>query len=54
MIPGCIILERIWLPRRAPDRWLNPIGGWPNLPEHIPWPRIRFADGTAASLDFLA
>jgi hypothetical protein len=49
-----IVLDRIWPPKAVPNNWLTHLGGWPNLPEDFPWPNIRFADGSGASLDFLA
>jgi hypothetical protein len=49
-----IILERTWPPPADPYASPNRIGGRPNLPPEIAWPRIRFADGQRASLDFLA
>ena len=49
-----IVLERIWPPASAPAGWLCHLGGWPNLPASVPWPRVTFPDGTSAALDFLA
>jgi Domain of unknown function (DUF1963) len=49
-----VLLERSWPPSAAPAGWVSQIGGWPNLPADMPWPRIRFKDQSGASLDFLA
>jgi hypothetical protein len=49
-----IILERTWPPPADPYASPNRLGGRPNLPPDVDWPRIRFADGATASLDFLA
>jgi len=49
-----IVLERFWPPALAPRGWRSHLGGWPNLPPEIAWPRVTFADGASASLDFLA
>ncbi len=49
-----IVLQRIWPPGDAPPGWHSHIGGRPNLPMEIAWPRVTFAGGSSAALDFLA
>ena len=49
-----VLLERIWPPCDAPKGWLSQLGGWPNFPTDWEWPRIAFAGGGEASLDFVA
>ncbi len=50
----CKVLERLWPPRTTAIVAPCHIGGWPNLPAHIPWPRVTLRDGSTAALDFLA
>jgi hypothetical protein len=49
-----VLLDRDWPPGRPRGGSICQIGGWPNLPPDWSWPGIRLADGSHASLDFLA
>jgi uncharacterized protein YwqG len=49
-----IFVERYWPPASAPPGNLNQLGGRPNLPAGVPWPRTKPEGREEVSLDFLA
>jgi len=49
-----VFLQRHWPPGQSPPGNLNQLGGRPNLPAELPWPRATPENGKDVSLDFLA